>query len=108
MEITLNDVLPFIWGWIGFAVVLFLTVYYRVWKLYKTKPKTSEDKKERERLFGNYAVCLFSGILVFGAILCILVNIGAPIKQPKSLTLLLLSFSVYFILIIRNYRKHKT
>ncbi len=110
MEITLNDVLPFIWGWTGFAFALFLTLCYHAWKLIKAKPKTSEAKKEQDKLAAKYAVYLFSGMLIYAAVLCILYYIGAPIKQTKSLILLLLFFAMYFILIVRNYRnaKHKS
>lgn len=105
MEITLDDVIPYIAVWTCLAFFLLFALYYRVWKLYKTKPKTSEDKKEQERLYHNYAVLLFSGSLVYAAVLCVLFYIGAPIKQTRALLLLLLFFSVNFIIFIKQFRK---
>ena len=109
MEITLNDVMPYIVAWSCLALGLLSALCYRVWKLSRNSPKveTPEKFEEREILYSNYAVLLFSGILVYGAVFCVLVYIGAPFKQPRELFSLLLFFSISFIILMRKFQKIK-
>ena len=109
MGITLNDVMPYIVAWSCLAFGLLFALCYRVWKLSRNSPKAEmpEKFKEREILYSNYVVLLFSGVLVYGAVLCVLVYIGAPFKQPRELFSLLLFFSITCIVLMRKFQKNK-
>lgn len=108
MEIALKDVMPYIISaWTILALALMFRVYYRVWKLKIPLAETKDTVKEYNRICGNYAVTLFCGASVYGAGLCILVYIVAPIKQTEVLVRLLIFFAVGFFMIARNYQSKK-